>query len=102
VHFYWDAAKAKRSLKKHGVTFEEAVSVFGDTLAAVFDDEAHSIEERRELSIGHSSSGRLLLMCFAEIGTGSVRLFSARAATRKERKDYEEGKGLQDSWEIRI
>ena len=97
VEFYWDAAKAERNLEKHRVAFEEAVSVFGDTLAAIFNDEAHSLEERRELIIGHSSRGRLLLVCFAETDKGRIRLFSARVATRKERRDYEEGKGLQGS-----
>ncbi len=52
--------------------------------------------KNRELIIGHSSRGRLLLVCFTEIDEGKVQLFSARMATRKERKDYEEGKGLQD------
>jgi uncharacterized DUF497 family protein len=97
VEFHWDAKKAKYNLSKHRVAFDEAVSVFGDTLAAIFDDEAHSLEERRELIIGHSSRGRLLLVCFTETEKGCVRLFSARAATRKERKDYEEGKEIQKS-----
>ena len=97
VEFHWDAKKAKYNLRKHRVAFDEAVSVFGDALAAIFDDEAHSLEERRELIIGHSSRGRLLLVCFTETEKGSIRLFSARVATRKERRDYEEGKEIQKS-----
>jgi len=97
VEFHWDAKKAKYNLRKHRVAFDEAVSVFGDALAAIFDDEAHSLEERRELIIGHSSRGRLLLVCFTETEKGNIRLFSARVATRKERRDYEEGKEIQKS-----
>ncbi len=97
MEFHWDITKAKHNLKKHRVAFKEAVSVFGDTLAAIFDDETHSSEERREVIIGHSSRGRLLLVCFTETGKGMVRLFSARVATRKEREDYEEGKELRGS-----
>jgi uncharacterized protein len=95
VEFYWDPRKAIFNLQKHQVAFEEAVSVFGDPLAAIFDDEFHSVDERRELIIGRSSRGRLLVVCFTEIESDRIRLFSARVATRKERKDYEEGKGLQ-------
>ncbi len=102
MEFHWDARKAKYNLKRHRVAFEEAVSVFGDTLAAIFDDEAHSLEERRELIVGHSSRSRLLLVCFTEAENDRIRLFSARVATRKERKDYEEGKGLQSSKEIQV
>jgi uncharacterized DUF497 family protein len=63
--------------------------VFGDPLAAIFDDEAHSGEEQREIIIGHSSNNRLLLVSFTE-RAGAVRIISARRATRQERKDYEE------------
>jgi uncharacterized DUF497 family protein len=74
---------------KHGVSFEEALTVFSDPLARIFDDEDHSIEERREIIIGHSAQRRSLVVCFTAQGE-SVRIFSARTATRRERKDYDE------------
>jgi len=89
MHFEWDAAKATRNLRRHRVSFEEALTVFGDPLARIFDDEDHSVEEHREIIIGHSRPGRLLVVCFTAQGE-SVRIFSARPTTRRERKDYEE------------
>ncbi len=89
VEFEWDEQKAASNQKKHGVTFEEAATVFADPLAAIFDDEVHSEEEQREIIIGHSASDRLLLVCFTE-RAGAVRIISARRATKRERKDYEE------------
>jgi len=89
LKFEWDRRKAASNASKHRVPFEEALMVFGDPLARIFDDEDHSIEERREIIIGHSSQSRLLVVCFTAQGE-SVRIFSARAATRRERKDYEE------------
>jgi uncharacterized protein len=88
--FEWDTSKAEENLLKHAVTFEEAVSVFANPLAVIFDDELHSEEEPREIIVGHSSQNRLLLICFVE-RKELVRLISARPATVKERKDYEKG-----------
>jgi uncharacterized protein len=90
TEFEWDETKADSNFLKHGVTFGEAVSVFTDPLAVIFDDESHSAGETREVIVGHSLQNRLLLVCFAERGA-SVRLISARPATVKERKDYEKG-----------
>ena len=73
----------------HRISFEEALTVFSDLLARIFDDEDHSIAEEREIIIGHSMKQRLLLVCFTARGT-SVRIFSARKATKRERQDYEE------------
>jgi uncharacterized DUF497 family protein len=87
--FEWDEDKATRNQKKHGVTFEEASTVFADSLAAIFDDELHSDEEQRELIIGYSVKRRLILVSFTE-RSGAIRLISARRATKKEREDYEE------------
>jgi uncharacterized protein len=87
--FEWDDPKAAANARKHGVSFEESSSVFADPLAVIFDDEIHSAEEHREIIVGHSSQNRLLLVCFVE-RQGLVRLISARPATVKERKDYEE------------
>jgi uncharacterized DUF497 family protein len=89
VRFEWDNRKANSNLQKHRVRFEEAVTVFGDPLAVIFDDELHSIDEIREIIIGHSTDNRLLLVSFTE-RSQAIRLISARLATPKERKDYEE------------
>jgi uncharacterized DUF497 family protein len=89
LEFEWDEDKAAANEKKHRVTFEEAATVFSDPLAAIFDDEAHSEEEQREIIIGHSADNRLLLVSFTERGE-AIRIISARRATKKERRDYEE------------
>ncbi len=88
--FEWDGSKAASNLDKHGVTFDEASTVFDDPLAAIFDDEDHSSEEQREIMIGHSILNRLLIVCFTERPDHIVRIFSARPATGSERKNYEE------------
>lgn len=77
VDFEWDERKAELNRTKHGVSFEEARTVFRDPLARIFDDEAHSAEEQREIIIGHSILNRLILVCFIT-RTGLVRIFSAR------------------------
>lgn len=89
LQFEWDARKAKTNQAKHGVSFEEAVTVFGDPLAQIFDDTEHSEGERREIIIGHSDRRNLLLVSFVEADE-TVRLISARKATRTERENYEE------------
>ncbi len=89
-HFEWDRRKAAINISKHGTSFDEASTVFDDPLAAIFDDEEHSDKEQRELIIGHSAAGRLLLVAFVELSGETIRLISARVATKKERADYEE------------
>jgi hypothetical protein len=89
LNFAWSRNKAASNISKHGVSFEEALTVFRDPLARIFDDEDHSVEEHREIVIGHSSQGRLLVVCFTALEE-SVRIFSARTATKGERRDYEE------------
>ena len=89
LHFEWGDNKARLNLRSHGIGFDEAATVFVDPLARIFDDETHSLEELREIVIGHSSDDRLLLVCFTERGD-VIRIISARKATRKERNDYEE------------
>jgi len=91
LRFEWDENKAALNSRKHGVRFDEATSVFADPLAVIFDDEEHSREETREILIGHSVLERLLLVSFTQRGGDVVRIISARKATRKERRDYEEG-----------
>lgn len=89
MEFIWDAAKAATNHKKHGVSFEEAQSVFDNPLAVIFTDTAHSTaDELREIIIGHSQRNRLLLVAFTE-RFDAIRLISARPATRQEREDYE-------------
>ena len=87
--FEWDEGKARSNIRKHGVTFEEASSVFADPLAAIFSDEAHSDEETREIMVGHSAEGRLIVVSFTERGE-AIRIISARLATKRERRDYEQ------------
>lgn len=89
MQFEWNPLKATANLKKHGVSFEEAKTLFDNPLAVIFDDEAHSIDEQREIIIGHSRQNRLLLVAFTE-RFGNVRIISARLATRQEREDYEQ------------
>ena len=89
TQFTWDPTKAASNLRKHGVSFEEALAVFGDPLARIHDDPHHSARESREIIVGHSTGGRLLLVSFTE-RSGVIRLISARRATRHERKDYEQ------------
>ena len=88
LRFEWDARKAAVNAAKHGVSFEEAVTVFRDSRAAIFDDETHSVEELREIIIGHSDRNRLLLVCFTE-RDDVIRIINARKATRREGRDYE-------------
>lgn len=89
LRFEWDARKALANRIKHGVSFEEAVTVFADPLAHIFDDPDHSITETREVIVGLSREQHLLLVCFTERGD-TVRIFSAREVTKLERQDYEE------------
>ncbi len=89
IRVAWDPKKAAANLLKHRIAFEEAVTVFADPLARIHDDPSHSVDERREIIVGHSVQHRLLLVSFVERAR-SVRLISARRATRLERKEYEE------------
>jgi uncharacterized DUF497 family protein len=89
VRFEWDRRKASANVEKHGVTFDEAVTVFRDPLSATFDDPNHSLNERRLITIGYSGQGRLLVVCHTE-RRNAVRVISARRATPHERKRHEE------------
>ncbi|MDH3209030.1 MAG: BrnT family toxin [Burkholderiaceae bacterium] len=89
LRFEWDARKASANAKKHGVTFEEARSVFFDERARLIDDPDHSEDEERFILLGLSSSLRLLLVCHCYRSHGNViRIISARKATAKESKSY--------------
>ena len=88
VLFEWDPEKAKRNLKKHGVSFDEAVAVFYDPLSATFDDPDHSEGEQRLITVGFSSQTRLLVVGHTDRGN-AVRIIHARLATAHERKKHE-------------
>lgn len=85
----WNADKARQNAAKHGVTFEEAASVFGDPLELTIPDPNHSISEDRFVSVGTSEAGRLLVVGYTERGS-KIRVIFARRATMREQHDYEE------------
>ena len=89
MRFEWDGTKAASNLKKHRVSFDEAVTVFYDLLAATFGDPDHSQEESRLITVGYSARGRLLVVSHVDRG-GATRLISARRATLSERKRHED------------
>ena len=89
MKFSWDPRKADSNLRKHGIAFDEAITVFNDPMALIFDDMVHSEEEHREIIIGFSTLRRLILVCFVERVEDTIRIISARRATKTEIKDYE-------------
>jgi len=89
VDFEWDRDKAEKNLHKHGVSFDEAATVFGDFLATTAPDPDHSTDEDRFITVGLSKLGRLLMIAHTDRG-GRIRIINARALTRRERIDYEE------------
>ncbi len=89
MEFEWNENKAGSNLQKHGVTFDEAKTVFDDSLASIFDDVWHSSDERRELIIGMSNQAKLLVVSFTERTDGAIRIISARMATAVEIKNHE-------------
>ena len=88
--FSWDDRKAAANLRKHGVPFHEASTVFDDPLAITYPDSEHSTGESRYVTFGLSSSGRILVVSHSEINSG-IRIISARKTDRAERKIYEQG-----------
>jgi uncharacterized DUF497 family protein len=90
MEFEWDPAKAEANERKHGVAFSEALSVFGDPLSITAFDPLHATEEDRFLTMGSSVEGRLLVVSHTDRGD-TIRIISARPATRHERRDYEDG-----------
>jgi uncharacterized protein len=90
LHFEWNDAKATANLKKHGISFDEAKSVFLDDHAKLIPDPDHSIDEERFVLLGYSSSLKLLVVCHCYRAHGRIiRIISARKATRQESKNYE-------------
>ena len=88
MRFSWDETKARKNLKKHGVSFDEASTVFFDPFAITIPDLDHSVNEHRLLTIGRSLGGKLLVVAHTE-DDDLIRIISAREAARRERKDYE-------------
>ena len=88
MKFTWDPNKAEENLTAHGVDFREAATVFDDPLSTTFPDSDHSVGERRFLIIGLSARGRILVVSHTETGD-TIRIISARSATRRERRFYE-------------
>ena len=90
MEFEWDPKKADTNKRKHGVTFQEGTTVFGDPLAITFPDPDHCDDEERYITLGLSTQKRLLVVSHADIGN-RTRIISVRIMTHKERKIYEEG-----------
>lgn len=92
IEFEWDPAKARTNLRKHGISFEEAKSVFYDECAIQFEDVENSAKEDRFLMLGLSNKLRVLIVAHCERQSGeAIRIISARKATRKERTFYPGG-----------
>lgn len=87
MQFNWDARKERANLAKHGVSFTEATTIFGDPLAGTIPDPDHSLGEERLVTMGYSAQNRLIVVCHTEAGD-TVRIISAREATSYERKTY--------------
>lgn len=91
MQFVWDSKKAEHNLKKHKVSFEEAVTVFYDPLAQTAHDPDHSDDEERFIIVGHSHTHNLLFIIHIyKEDSETIRIISARKATKKEQKDFEE------------
>jgi uncharacterized protein len=90
LEFEWDPDKAATNVAKHGVSFEEAATVFGDSLSLTVYDPDHSQDEDRFITMGTSRDGRLILVSHTD-RDDRIRIISARAATKRERKAYENG-----------
>ena len=88
--FEWDENKSKHNLKKHGIDFEEAKTIFNDPFAITIDDPDHSVEEVRFLDIGFSSKGRILVAWYTE-KNDNIQIIGCRKAIRSERKMHEKG-----------
>ena len=88
--FEWDTNKGRRNLTKHGISFEESSTVFGDPRSLTIPDPVHSMVEERFVTIGASHQGKLLVVVHTERGD-NIRIISARVASRRERRSYEKG-----------
>jgi hypothetical protein len=91
LRFEWDKSKAKRNIAKHKISFEEASTVFGDPFSITIENPIHSYAEERFITMGSSFRGKIIVVIHCDKGD-TIRIISARAATRREGKTYEEGK----------
>ena len=91
MEFEWDGEKERANVEKHGVDFAEASTVFGDPFEITIPDLDHSIGEYRFLSAGVSSAGQVLVVSYVERSANRIRIISARAASPRERRQYETG-----------
>jgi len=89
VNFEWDTEKATQNRRKHGVSFQEAATAFGDPLALTYQDPDHSDQEQRFITVGMSNVGRLLIVAHAE-RSDRIRIICARETTPAERRQYEQ------------
>lgn len=94
IRFEWDDGKAERNALKHGISFELAAFAFDDPYALIVDDEKHSADEYRQWLIGDSGAKVLVIVFTMRPPNGNIRIVSARRANRRERKRYEESKGI--------
>ena len=93
ILFEWDEKKNRANIRKHGISFDEAKTVFYDENARLIDDPDHSVEEARFIILGLSFNVRILVVCHCyRENDEKIRIFSSRKATKNETKDYEEGK----------
>jgi uncharacterized DUF497 family protein len=90
LKFEWDSRKARSNLSKHGIGFEEASTIFGDFLSLTIPDPDHSITERRYITMGRAFNGKLLVVVHTD-RSDNIRIISARRASRRERRFYEQG-----------
>ena len=90
MEFIWNHSKAASNLRRHGISFHEAATVFSDPLSKTVYDPDHSVEENRYITVGISHCGRILMVAHSE-QNDHIRLISARELTRRERRQYEEG-----------
>ena len=90
MEFEWDKNKAERNEKKHGISFSEATTVFGDPLEITISDPEHSSGEYRFLSIGKSNMGNILVVSYTERENNQIRIISAQMATNREQRNYEQ------------
>lgn len=95
VEFEWDEVKNRENIRKHGVGFFEASTIFGDPLEISITDPDHSISEQRFLSLGLSLRGRTLVVSYVERTQDKIRIISAREASHHERRDYESGQSRE-------
>ena len=92
--FEWHSKKAARNLKDHGVSFDEAATIFDDPFQVHYPDDAHSFGEQRYICLGFSNQGRLLMLAYTEPVPDTFHIITAREVTRREQREYESQRNL--------